>query len=39
MKEDDVAEDDVAKEAPQAIDSDKAETVDAMSEKDKAANG
>ena len=39
MKEDDVAEDDAANEAPQAIASDKAETVDATSEKDKAANG
>ena len=39
MKEDDVAEDDVAKEAPPAINSDKAEIVEATSEKDKAANG
>ena len=39
MKEDDVAEDDAAKEAPRAIDSDNAETADATSEKDKAASG
>ena len=39
MKEDDVAEVDAAKESPQAIDSDKAEIVEARSEKDKAANG
>ena len=39
MKEDDVAEDDAAKEAPRAIDSDNAETADATSGKDKAANG
>ena len=39
MKEDDVAEDDAAKEAPKAIDSANAETADATSEKDKAASG
>ncbi len=39
MKEDDVTEVDAAKESPQAIDSDKAEIVEATSEKDKAANG
>ena len=39
MKEDDVAEDDAAKEAPKSIDSANAETADATSEKDKAANG
>ena len=39
MKEDDVTEVDAAKESPQAIDSDKAEIVEATLEKDKAANG
>ncbi len=39
MKEDDVTEVDAARESPQAIDSDKAEIVEATSEKDKAANG
>ena len=39
MKEDDLAEDDETKKAPQAIDSNKAETVNVTSERDKAANG
>jgi len=39
MKEDDVAEGGAGEEAPKAIDSEAAESVEAAPEKDKAANG
>ena len=39
MKEDDAAEHGAEEDVPKAIDSEKAEAVDATPEKDKAANG